>query len=141
MSRFIAIAITLATLSPPALADTLVAARTIRSRTILSASDLTVQPANTPGTLTGPQDAIGFEARVVLYAGRPIRPGDIGPPAIIERNQIVSLVFHRGTLNITAAARSLGRGGVGDSLRVMNLASKSTVTGFVEPDGTVRVGN
>ncbi len=141
MLRFVAILLVLVATTRPVLAETLMAARTIRSKSILSAADLVVEDSRIPGALTNPEDAIGMEARVVLYAGRPIRPEDIGPPAIIERNQIITLVYLRGTLRISAEARSLGRAGVGDRLRVMNLASRNTVTGVVNADGTVTVGN
>lgn len=123
-----------------AMAETLVATRTIRSQSILSSTDVAMIQGDVPGTLQLPQDAIGMEARVVLYAGRPIRVGDIGPPAIVERNQIVTLYFRRGPLTIAADARAMDRGGVGDLLRVINLASRNTVTGVVHSDGTVRVG-
>lgn len=121
-------------------AETLVAARTVRSQAILTDADLSVIERTIPGMLDHVDQALGLEARVVLYAGRPIRPDDVGPPAIIERNQIVTLLFRRGSLTIAADARSMGRAGVGDALRVMNLASRSTVTGLVRPDGTVQVG-
>jgi flagella basal body P-ring formation protein FlgA len=124
----------------PASAETLVAARTIRSQAVLAPGDLTVIDGTIVGALQSAEQAIGLEARVVLYAGRPILPGDIGPAAIIDRNQIVTLLFRRGTLTIAAEARALGRAGVGDTLRVMNLASRSTVTGTVRADGTVIVG-
>jgi flagella basal body P-ring formation protein FlgA len=79
-------------------------------------------------------------ARVVLYTGRPIRPGDVGPAAIIDRNQIVTLLFSRNGLKIATEARALGRAGVGDRVRVMNLASRSTITGTVDRHGRVLVG-
>ena len=123
-----------------AVAETLVAARTIRAQAILAPSDLAIIDKTIPGSLANADQAIGMEARVVLYAGRPIRPSDLGPPAIIERNQIVTLVYRRGGLTIAADARALARAGVGDALRVMNLASRSTVTGLVRGDGTVTVG-
>ncbi|MDJ0825805.1 MAG: flagellar basal body P-ring formation chaperone FlgA [Rhodobacter sp.] len=121
-------------------ADTVIAARTVRSQAILTAGDLALIDKTIPGALTDIADAVGLEARVVLYAGRPVRAGDVGPAAIIERNQIVTLLFRRGGLSIAAEARALGRAGVGDVLRVMNLASRSTVTGIVRSDGTVTVG-
>jgi len=74
---------------------------------------------------------------VVLYAGRPIRPGDVGPPALIERNQIVTLHYRSGPLTIAAEARALGRAAAGEEVRVMNLASRSTVTGTVTETGGV----
>jgi len=121
-------------------AETLVAARTIRSQAILTAADVTSIAKSIPGTLEFPDEVIGMETRVVLYSGRPIRPGDVGPPAVIERNQVVTLLFRRGGLTIVAEARSLGRAGIGDRLRLINLASRSTVTGTVQADGTVTVG-
>lgn len=121
-------------------AETLVTVRTIRSQAILTPGDLTVIAKTVPGTLDNIEQAVGMETRVVLYAGRAIRPGDVGPPALIDRNQIVTLLYRRGPLLIAAEARAMGRGGVGDSLRVMNLTSRSTVTGVVQADGTVTVG-
>lgn len=126
-------------LAGQAAADTVVAARTIRSQSLLGPDDLALVGGDTPGALSSLDDALGMEARVNLYAGRPIRAGEIGPPAIVERNQIVRLVYAQGGLNIQAEGRSLGRAGVGDSVRVMNLASRQTVSGRVAEDGSIRV--
>ncbi len=122
-------------------ADTVVAARTIRSQAILTPADLTMVSAQIPGALQDPDQAIGMEARVVLYAGRPLRPADIGPPAVVERNQTVMVYYRQGPLNIVMEGRTLGRAGVGDRLRIMNLESRNTVTGTVTADGTIQVLN
>lgn len=124
----------------PASADTVMAARTIRAQSIVTAGDLVVIEQDIPGSYILADEVIGQEARVVLYAGRPVMIDDVGPPALIERNQIVTLYYISGALVIAAEGRALGRAGIGDALRVMNLASRSTVTGFVRPDGTVSVG-
>lgn len=134
-----ALLLALCLLPSPAPADTLVAARTIRAMAILTAEDLALIPETVPGALGDPAQAIGQEARVILYAGRAIRPGDIGPPAIVERNQIVALAFQRGALSILTEGRALDRGGAGDTIRVMNLASRSTLNGTIRADGTVHV--
>jgi len=76
---------------------------------------------------------------VTLYAGRPIPLSALAPPALVERNQIVTLVFRRGGLEIRTEGRALGRGGEGDTIRIMNLASRNTVTGWVMGDGQVHV--
>ncbi len=123
----------------PALAQTVVATRTIRPQTILTAADVKLIDQGIAGTYVTPDEVIGMEARVALYPGRPIRIDDIGPPALVERNQIVTLIYAAGGLTIATDARALGRGGVGDRLRVMNLSSRSTVTGWVQPDGSVSV--
>ena len=128
-----------AMLAYPVAADTLVAARTIRSQSILAPEDLALIPGDVPGSLSVPGDAVGMEARVVLYAGRPIRQGDIGPAALVLRNQNVVLIFNSGALAISTGGRSLARGSVGDVIKVMNVASRSTVMGVVGADGTIRV--
>jgi len=124
----------------PAFADTVIATRTIRAQTLIEPGDVALVAAEVPGALTDTALAIGQEARVVLYAGRPIRGGDLGPAAVIERNQTVTLQYSVGGLAIATEGRALGRGGPGDVIRVMNLASRSTVSGRVQPDGTVAVG-
>ncbi|WP_208348122.1 flagellar basal body P-ring formation chaperone FlgA [Pseudaestuariivita rosea] len=125
----------------PVWADTLVATRTVRAQAIITPEDISVIDADVVGGLSNPVDVIGKEARVVLYAGRPIRPGDIGPPALVERNQVVSIQFERGGLTISAEGRALGRGGVGDMIRVMNISSRTTISGVVMSNGSVRVSN
>jgi flagellar basal body P-ring formation protein FlgA len=123
----------------PALADSLVAARTIRAQAVLGPEDVTLVAAAIPGALTSADGAIGLEARVAIYAGRPILANSIGPAAIIDRNQLVTLIFTRGGLTIAAEGRALGRGGVGDTVQVMNLASRNTMSGRIAPDGSVLV--
>jgi len=122
-----------------AAAEILVPVRTIRAKEILAPEDFVLKNVNMAGVLSNPADLAGKEARVVLYPGRPVRPGDIGMPALIERNDVVELVFLQGGLRITTEGRSLGRGAAGDSVRVMNLASRTTVFGQVRADGSVEV--
>ncbi|WP_456389037.1 flagellar basal body P-ring formation chaperone FlgA [Profundibacter sp.] len=134
------IVIILSFLASSAIGDTLVAARTVRSHAIIGPEDVLLKDIIVDGAFDRAEDVIGQEARVVLYAGRPIRFGDIGPASIIERNQIVMLVYRRGGLSIATDARALGRGGVGDLIRVMNLTSRTTVSGIIGADGTVTAG-
>jgi flagella basal body P-ring formation protein FlgA len=129
----------LALLATPAAAETVVAARTIRSQTVLGPADLAVIDGEVPGAAIALDEVLGLEARVILYAGRPVLLDQVGPPALVDRNQVVELTFREGALTITAEGRSLGRGGVGDTVRVMNLASKKTVTGLIMDDGSIVV--
>tara|TARA_R110002072_G_scaffold36528_1_gene107559 strand:- start:1249 stop:1662 length:414 start_codon:yes stop_codon:yes gene_type:complete len=126
-------------LALPAGAETLVAARTIPARTIIGSDDLLLRDIATTGGITDPSSLIGMEARVALYAGRPIRQGDVGPPAVVDRNQIIPLVYMRSGVMISTEGRALDRAGPGDLIRVMNLSSRSTVTARVGPDGTAYV--
>lgn len=111
-----------------------VAARTIRAGTVLAADDLAFSPRDDfgPGaTFESMSGVVGREARVSIYAGRPIRPGEIGAPTIIDRNAIVKLSFKLGALVIETEGRALDAGGLGDRIRVMNLDSRRTVSGTV----------
>lgn len=120
-------------------ADIVVSTRTIRAKEIIAAEDLEVKPTEVPGAVADPDALIGQEARVALYPGRPIRAADFGPPALVDRNDLVVLVFNSQPLSITTEGRALGRGAVGDRIRVMNLSSRTTVTGQIRPDGQIEV--
>ncbi|SDX69350.1 flagella basal body P-ring formation protein FlgA [Ruegeria halocynthiae] len=121
------------------MAEIVVPTRTIRAKEVIVASDLEIKPVEVNGAVRRSEILVGQEARVALYPGRPIRPADVGPPAIVDRNDLVTLVFDRIALSITAEGRALGRGAVGERIRVMNLASRTTVTGVVRPDGQIEV--
>lgn len=124
---------------PAAAEQVLVAARMVPARSVLTAADLAVKPGTNPTALTAAEHAIGLETRVALYPGRPVHAADLSPPARVERNQIVSLIFQKPGLLIKAEGRALERGAVGEVIRVMNLSSRSTTRGHVLPDGAILV--
>ncbi|WP_299968603.1 flagellar basal body P-ring formation chaperone FlgA [uncultured Roseobacter sp.] len=126
-------------LSSMVFADVVVPTRTIRANAIITEMDVSAKAGEVANTFNRPTDVIGQEARTTLYAGRPIRFDDVGPPALVARNQIVPLRFESGGLLITTDGRSLERGGVGDRVRIMNLDSRTTLFGQVRPDGSVQV--
>ena len=120
-------------------AETVFAARTIASQSLIEPGDIVLAPDDVPGALTKAEDAVGREARYAIYAGRPIRAKDLTEPALIERNTIVTLVFEKGGLRISTDGRALDRAAVGDTVRVMNIGSRQTIVGRVAPDGRVFV--
>lgn len=127
-------------LATPALAESVVATRTLRPNTVIGPDDLTIVDAVLPGALSDPALALGLETRVAIYAGRPVQQADLGSPTLVQRNQVVSLVYLAGSLAISAEGRALSRGSEGETVRVINLASRTTVSGRIGPDGAVYVG-
>jgi flagella basal body P-ring formation protein FlgA len=123
-----------------ALGDSLVAARVIKAQTPLVAEDVMLVAADIPGALTDPAQAIGQEARVAIYPGRPVLGDSLGPAAMVDRNQIVPLIYQTGGLAIRTEGRALSHGAEGEIIEVMNLASRTKVTGRVGADGGVTVG-
>lgn len=129
----------LALMASSAQAESLIAVRTLRAGSVIAARDVVTSAAVVPGAATDLSSILGQEARVAIYQGRPIRIADLGPPAIVDRNQDVTLVYAAGALTIVAEGRALGRGGVGDLIKVQNIGSRATVSGVIAADGTVRV--
>lgn len=130
-----------ALLAFPALADTVIATRTIRANQILTELDVTSTAGDLETGFSRLSDVIGQEARVAIYAGRPVLAGDIGPPAVIDRNQIVPLRYNAHGISISTEGRALERGAIGDRIRVMNLGSRATLFGQILDDGTIEVRN
>ncbi|HRO10639.1 flagellar basal body P-ring formation chaperone FlgA [Amaricoccus sp.] len=114
--------------------------RAIRSQSVLQAEDLALAEESVPGGLAAVEEAIGREARVALYPGRPILASQLRAPALVERNAVVRMSYRSGPLRIATEGRALDRASVGEPVRVMNLASKQTVTGVVAADGSIEVG-
>lgn len=123
----------------PAFGESLIATRLIAPGAVIAATDVALADAAIPGALTTLQAALGQTARVAIYAGRPLRAGDLGPAILVRRNQTVALRYDAGALVIMAEGRALAEGAAGDTVRAMNTASKTTMIGTVLPDGTIEV--
>ena len=128
-------------LATSGLADIVVPTRTIRADAVILENDVTLSSGQNADVFDQIDLVVGQEARVVLYAGRPIRFDEVGPPAIIKRNQVINAFFVGSGLRIATEVRALERGGVGDFIRVMNLASRSTILGQILTDGTIQIRN
>ncbi len=120
-------------------ADSVVATRQITAGALVTARDVALVDMPIPDALGALADAIGQTARVTVYAGRALRPSDLGPAMIVKRNQNVALLYTTGTLAIHAEGRALGTGTEGDEIRVLNTGSKTTITGRIMADGTIEV--
>jgi flagellar basal body P-ring formation protein FlgA len=140
MHKVLSLALVLAFVAEAALAQTVVPTRVIRAQSVIGPDDVTLLEAATPGAFAALGEAVGQEARVTLYPNRPVRPDQVGRPAIVERNQIVRMIFAQGSLNIAAEGRALDRAGPGEFVRVMNLNSRQVVTGLVRGSGLIEVG-
>ncbi len=123
----------------PAAAEVVVATRTVRAQTLIGPGDVALKPGDAAGIAGSLEAVVGQEARVTLYAGRAVRQDAVGRPALVERNQLVTLSFRHGGLSINAEGRTLDRAGAGERVRVMNLGSRNIVVGQVAENGTIIV--
>lgn len=119
-----------------ALAADVVAKRTLRVGTIISAGDVHVRGAEDQSQATSMH---GLELRRAVYAGHPVTRGHLGPPTLVQRNEIVAMNYRTGALGIRTEGRALNRGGQGEIVEVMNLSSRLTVRAVVTGPRQVEV--
>ena len=82
---------------------------------------------------------LGREVRRTVYAGQQIRPQDTQSPRLVKRNQIVTLKYIRGGLEISLTGRAMGEAGLDESVPVLNLQSRQIVEGTVQAGGWIWV--
>ncbi|ALG75392.1 FlgA protein [Azospirillum thiophilum] len=117
--------------------------RRIRPGEIIEAADLTTIRLSIgragAGFIADADALVGLSPRRQIPAGRLIQVGSVGSPIVVQRNRPVTLVYEDGALLLAARGRALQEGGVGDVVRVMNIASSTIVTGTVTGAETVSV--
>ena len=85
-------------------------------------------------------DLLGREVSKTVYAGQTIRAQDTRSPRLVKRNQLVTMKYMRGPLEITLTGRALGEAGLDETVPVMNLESRQVVEGIVQAGGWIWVG-
>jgi flagella basal body P-ring formation protein FlgA len=83
---------------------------------------------------------VGKVARLTLLPGHAIPYAGVSNRKLVANGAEVKLVYSEGGLVIMTTGAALQDGAIGDVVRVRNSDSGVTVSGFVQPDGSVRVG-
>ena len=82
---------------------------------------------------------VGKVARLTLLPGHAIPFSGVSNRKLVSNGAEVKLVFSEGDLLIMTTGAALQDGSIGDTVRVRNNDSGVTVSGAVQPDGSVRV--
>jgi flagellar basal body P-ring formation protein FlgA len=82
---------------------------------------------------------VGKAARLTLLPGHAIPFSGVSNRKLVSNGAEVKLVFSEGGLVITTSGSALQDGSIGDVVKVRNDDSGVTVTGAVQPDGSVQV--
>jgi flagella basal body P-ring formation protein FlgA len=127
------------TLAPAAWAETVLAVKTLRPRDVIDAQSVRVDRVDVPGAAQSLADVVGKEVKRAVYAGHPVLIANITDAALVERNQVVAATFSLRGLTIETEARALERGSAGDTIRAMNLTSRTTIRAVVLDDGRLKV--
>jgi flagellar basal body P-ring formation protein FlgA len=83
---------------------------------------------------------VGKVARLTLLPGHAIPYAGVSNRKAVVNGADVRLVYAEGDLTIVTEGSALQDGAVGEIVRVRNSESGVTVSGAVQPDGSVRVG-
>lgn len=107
--------------------------------------DLSV-PANFVGLGSGAvivsrRELVGKVARHTLLPGRPIPANAVGERKIVAIGTMVKVIFEEGGLSIVTYGAALQAGTVGDIVPIRNISSGLIISGIVQADGSIRVGD
>ena len=123
-------------------ARVIVPVRDIARGEIITDSDLTTGTAQASqlrsGTITTMAELSGMQARRYLRAGETVMATDVRKPIVVTKGETVTMTFDVPGISLTAVGRSLGEGGIGETVTVINPASYRQVMATVTGPGTVR---
>lgn len=83
------------------------------------------------GTLLKEEDIVNMTPRRVTVAGKPLISNDLEQPRMVERGDVITLIFADGPMQLTVKGKSLQTGAVGDTIRVSNTDSNKNLQGIV----------
>ncbi|TCH97180.1 flagellar basal body P-ring formation protein FlgA [Roseococcus sp. SYP-B2431] len=92
-----------------------------------------------PGHAQQLEQVVGQELRRPMAAEQGFAVVDLGPPSIVQKNALVTLLLESPGIALTAQGRALEAAARGGTVPVMNLASRSIVEGVAVAPGRVRV--
>jgi flagella basal body P-ring formation protein FlgA len=110
---------------------------------IISADDVVLEKRDLakvpPGAITNVEEVVGQRVKRTLRVGIVLRTAFVDKPIVVRRGDVVRLLVDTERLTISALGRVDERGGVGDTVRVINLDSMRRVYGQVVDSRTIRV--
>lgn len=95
--------------------------------------------ADVPGEPALRDRAVGMQLRRPMRAGTPIRTADIAKPEFVTRDQSVTVIYQVPGIYLTTRGKAIESGAEGDTVSVLNLQTKRTLSGVVTARGQVTV--
>ena len=122
--------------------DAAVLTRNVERNEILKSADVTTErrpKAELGADAAGRNSAIGMQMRRQLRAGQPLRTADLVKPDLVLRDDNVTLIYEAAGLYLTIRGKAMEGGAEGDTVSVLNLQSKRTVSGVVIGRGQIAI--
>ena len=83
----------------------------------------------------------GLSPRRAIGMGQPVRISDVEPPVLIEKGALVSVTYNTPNMRLTTKGRALQTGALGETIDVLNPASRRTIQGVITGPNEIRIGN
>ena len=99
-----------------------------------------VRTADT-GSYSRLDQVIGQQIKRPARAGKMLQPGDLQSPAMIARNQAVTIVYRSGALTLTVKGQALDDAAGGETLQVLNLMSNKVLSAVATDQGLVTISD
>ena len=77
------------------------------------------------------ENMIGMTPKRAIIPGKLLKLNDLQAPIIVERGDLVTMIFDNGGMRLTAKGKALENGARGDLVRVSNASSSRTVEALV----------
>jgi len=123
-------------------AEVAVLTRNVERSEILKSADVVIErrpKAEIVGDAATRGQAVGMQMRKQLRAGQVLKLADLGKPDLVQRDDGVTLIYETTGLYLTMRGKALDGGAEGDTVSVLNLQSKRTVSGVVIGRGQVAI--
>lgn len=92
-----------------------------------------------PDTVIDAGELVGKSPTHLLRLGRAIRTREIGDPVLVPKRGLVTILFQRPNMTLTAKGRALEDGSEGDTIRIANTQSNTIIEAIVVGAHTVAV--
>jgi flagella basal body P-ring formation protein FlgA len=92
-----------------------------------------------PGAAETLDQVVGQQLRRPLMEGTPVMTADLGPPAVVAKNALVTMLVEGPGLSLAMQGRALDNAPQGGVVQVMNLESRAVVEAQAVGPGRVRV--
>lgn len=104
---------------------------------VMQALPVTQARFSKPATLA---DIIGKAARQQIRAGSIANANQFQMPHIVNRSDLVTILFKAGSLTLTIKGKAMSAGARGDTIAVQNTQTSRIVRGTVKGPGLIQVG-
>jgi flagella basal body P-ring formation protein FlgA len=101
---------------------------------VLKASDVVIErrpKAEVGNDAATRGHSVGMQMRRGLRAGQPLRVADLGKPDLVQKDGNVTLIYEAAGIYLTSRGKAVDNGTEGDTVTVLNLQSKRTISGTV----------